>query len=142
MVSFLSHGFRIEQNRCSIYRREKYEISNLFWGDIRCFSFFRAPLVSFVFGAAGEPSLFRSRVRTLGCPIRYLDGAGDRSGESRFQHCRICRYSRTAFVQDLFAFALRQVVNESDALRIRISAHPEAVRQSVAVFSDSELPCY
>ena len=52
----------IERKRCSIYRREKYEISNLHWGILRCFSFLRAPLVSFVFGAAGESSLFRSGV--------------------------------------------------------------------------------
>ena len=41
---------------------------------------------------------------------------------------------------DLFASALRQVVNESDCLRLRISSHPEGVRQSVAAFSDWELP--
>ena len=41
---------------------------------------------------------------------------------------------------DLFASALRQVVDESDCLRIRISANAEAVRQSVEVFSDWELP--
>ena len=41
---------------------------------------------------------------------------------------------------DLFASALRQVVNESDCLRLRISSHPEGVRQSVADFSDWELP--
>ena len=42
--------------------------------------------------------------------------------------------------QDLFALALRQVVNESDALRLRISAHPEGTRQSVAAFPDWDLP--
>ncbi len=41
---------------------------------------------------------------------------------------------------DLFAAALRQVVNESDALRIRISSHPEGARQSVASLVDWELP--
>jgi nonribosomal peptide synthetase DhbF len=42
---------------------------------------------------------------------------------------------------DLFAAALRQVVNESYCLRLRISSHPEGVRQSVAAFLDWELPC-
>ena len=42
--------------------------------------------------------------------------------------------------QDLFALALRQVVNESDALRLRISAYPEGARQSIAAFPDWELP--
>ena len=41
---------------------------------------------------------------------------------------------------DLFASALRQVVNESDALRLRISAHPEGAQQSIAAFSDWDLP--
>ncbi|MFL6311057.1 MAG: amino acid adenylation domain-containing protein [Terriglobales bacterium] len=41
---------------------------------------------------------------------------------------------------DLFAAALRQVVNESDALRVRISSQPEGVRQFVTVLSDWELP--
>ncbi len=40
----------------------------------------------------------------------------------------------------LFAAALRQVVNESDALRVRISSHPDGVRQSVASLLDWELP--
>jgi hypothetical protein len=29
MLSLLSHGILIERKRCSIYRREKYELSNL-----------------------------------------------------------------------------------------------------------------
>ena len=41
---------------------------------------------------------------------------------------------------DLFAFALRQVVNESDALRLRIFLSSRGARQSVADFSDWELP--
>jgi hypothetical protein len=41
---------------------------------------------------------------------------------------------------DLFAFALRQVVNEIDALRLRIILSPEGAQQSVADLSDWELP--
>ncbi len=41
---------------------------------------------------------------------------------------------------DLFAFALRQVVNEIDALRLRIVLSPEGAQQSVADLSDWELP--
>jgi len=40
---------------------------------------------------------------------------------------------------DLFAFALRQLVNESDALRLRISVHPEGAQQSVVAFPDWEM---
>ena len=41
---------------------------------------------------------------------------------------------------ELFASALRQVINESDCLRLRISSHAGGARQTVADFSDWELP--
>ena len=43
---------------------------------------------------------------------------------------------------ELFASALRQVINESDCLRLRISSHAGDVRQSVTAFSDWELPVF
>ena len=41
---------------------------------------------------------------------------------------------------DIFIAALRQVVNESDTLRLRITSYPGGVQQSIAASSDWQLP--